>query len=332
MKNYFLKLIISIAAIIIVSTSCKKTDEINPPLTDRTLYLDSLSTLSTDLPTAHFTDLFFTSENTGYAVTGGLIVKTINGGINWSRKSITMSLMKKIQFTDSQTGYIIGENEGQGYVLLTKDAGNTWKPIKLDLIGLPNGMFFINNNTGFITGQNSFLKTTDGGITWTKIKTDEDLYFSEVNFKNTKDGIATASKGIYFKTIDGGITWESVQTPYSVLLKEIYFNGSKTLVSVASDKMIDLNNNFSVVTKPMSAYKQIYLSPEKSIGIGGHYDQGFWSYGDVFVTNNGWIDYKQKTFSIKEAISFGAIAKMSESKIMILGLGIPDTKVLIFKR
>jgi hypothetical protein len=332
MKNYLLKLTISISAIIIISTSCKKTVEINPPLTDRTLSLDSLSTLSTDLPTAHFTDLFFTNENTGYAIAGGLIVKTINGGINWSRKSIMMSLMKKIQFTDSQTGYIIGENEGQGYVLLTKDAGNTWKSIKLAIQSTPTGMFFTSNNTGFITGQDLFIKTSDGGLTWTKIKKADATNFYDVNFKNSKEGIVTASNGIYFKTMDGGTTWESVQTPYSVLLKEIYFNGSKTLVSVASDKMIDLNNNFSVVTKPMSAYKQIYLSPEKSIGIGSHYEQGFWPYGDVFVTNNSWIDYKQKTFPIKEAISFGAIAKMSESKIMILGLGIPDTKVLIFKR
>jgi Photosynthesis system II assembly factor YCF48 len=311
---------------------CKKTDDIVSPPIDRNLSLDSLRSISTNLPATHFADLTFTDENTGYAIAPGLIVKTVNGGINWSQKVVAMGVLRKIQFTDNQTGYIIGEKDGQGYILITKDAGNSWKTVKLDLQGTPNGIYFTNNEIGFVSGQNSFLKTTNGGQSWTKVKTIDDLYFYDINFKNSKEGIVTASKGIYLKTIDGGTTWESTQTPYSILLKEIYFNGKQTLVAVSSDKMMDLNNNFSIVNKPLYAYKQIYLSPEKSIGIGSHYDQGFWPYGDVFVTNNGWVDYKQKTFTIKEAISFGAIAKMSETKIMILGLGIPDAKVLIFKR
>ena len=312
--------------------ACKKSDDVVTPPIDKDLSLDSLRTLTTDLPAIQFADLTFTNETTGYAIAYGLIVKTVNGGINWSRKNVNMGYMKKIQFTDSKTGYIIGEKDGVSYVLITKDAGNTWKPVKLDLQNGANGMFFINNNTGFVTGQNVFLKTTDGGISWTKVKNSDDIYFYDVNFKNTKEGIASASNGIYFKTKDGGITWESIQTPYSVLLKEIYFTDKQTLVAITSDKLIDLNNNFNIITKPVFAYKQIYFNSQKSIGIGSHYDQGFWPYGDVFITNNAWIDNTQKTFPIKEAISFGAIAKMTENKIMILGLGIPDAKVLIFKR
>lgn len=313
--------------------ACKKTDKIFSAHVDRNLYLDSLESISTNLPATHYSDLIFTDEKTGYAVASGLIVKSSDGGITWSQTVISMDILRKIQFTDSQTGYIIGNKDGQGYVLISKDAGNTWKPIKLGLKGIPNGIFFLSKDVGFITGQNSVLKTTDGGQTWMKIVLPiDDLNFYDINFKNSKEGIVTASKGIYLKTIDGGKSWEIDETPYSVPLGEIYFTGKQTLVTVSNDEMIDINNNFKVVKKPSHSYKQLYLSPNNCIGIGSHYDQGFWPYGDIFVTNNGWMDYKQKTFTIKEAISFGAIAKMSETKIMILGLGIPDSKVLLLNR
>ncbi len=54
--------------------------------------------------------------------------------------------------------------------------------------------------------------------------------------------------------------------------------------------------------------------PQKCIGIGNHYVQGFWPYGDILITNNGWTTFKQKTFSTADAIGFSAIAKITEIK------------------
>src|SRR4030043_311764 len=71
------------------------------------------------------------------------------------------------QFTDSQTGYIIGGDTTGGYLLKTVDAGQTWQLNNLDTPGKdrPTGMFFLNNTTGFISGKKLFRKTTDGGRT-----------------------------------------------------------------------------------------------------------------------------------------------------------------------
>ena len=115
-------------------------------------------------------------------------------------------------------------------------------------------------------------------------------------------------------------------------LYEIYFVDDKTYVVKSSDSLIDLNHNYAITLKPYSASKLLFFSSQKSIGIGSHYEQGFYPYGDILITNNAWSTYYQKTFSTIDAISFTAIAKMNENKAMILGAGFSGTKVLIIKR
>lgn len=75
--------------------SCKKNNDISAKDTNQNLPLDSLKTLSTNLPSANYADLTFTNENTGYAITQGLIVKTTNGGQSWTQLSAPMNIPVK---------------------------------------------------------------------------------------------------------------------------------------------------------------------------------------------------------------------------------------------
>lgn len=95
--------------------SCKKNNDILATDTSPDFSLDSFKTLSTNLPTANYADLIFTNENTGYAITQGLIVKTANGRKSWSQLSAPMNIpLKRIQFTESLTGYGIGGDSNGG--------------------------------------------------------------------------------------------------------------------------------------------------------------------------------------------------------------------------
>lgn len=313
--------------------SCKKNKDIPASDISPDLSFDSLKALPGVLPVANYADLTFTNENTGYAISQGLIVKTINGGQSWTQLTVPMNIqLKRIQFTDSLTGYIIGGDSSGGYLFKTINGGQSWEVISLNTPDIPNGMFFTQKNTGYITGKDLFIKTTDGGINWINLKSNSFRVFYDVKFKNTNEGIATSSNGVYFITNNGGVSWDSIQSPFVNNLTDIYFTATQSFVATSSDTLVDVKNNYKVTKKSPNAFKLLFIDPNKCIGIGNHYEQGFWPYGDIFITNNGWATFKQKTFLTADAIAFTAIAKMTEKKIMILGLGFTGTKVLLLTR
>lgn len=138
--------------------------------------------------------LSIAGPNTAYACGGltnggAVIIKSENSGINWSSvySKLTPPLLLTIKFLTPGFGLAAGEN---GIVLRTVNGGETWE--EQFLPGTPDlvDIFFINPNTGWITGRknlNGYLyKTTNAGVTWTlltrlPLATDYKLY---QNFPN----------------------------------------------------------------------------------------------------------------------------------------------------
>lgn len=328
MKKIFYFLILSISLF-----ACKKNSDNIIIDNSPNLSFDSLKTLSSNIPNATYSDLTFINETTGFAITQGFIVKTSDGGKTWTTINLPINTpLKKIQFSDSQTGYIIGGDNTFGVLLKTTDGGQNWTSKNLNSLECPSGMFFLNNNTGFITGKNLFIKTTDGGQTWNSLKSNAFRMFQDVNFKNNTEGYVTSNNGVYFKTTNGGNSWDSSRYISANYLYDIYFTGNKTLIVQSSDSLVDFEHNYAITQKPSNSKKLLFFSPQKSIGIGFHYEQGFYPYGDILITNDGWTTHYQKTFSTVDAISFTAIAKMNEKKVMILGGGFSGTKVMVLNR
>jgi Photosynthesis system II assembly factor YCF48 len=334
MKNIkvIFKIVLKVCCISFVIVSCKKADNLPPNENIPNLSIDSLKILTSNIPTAMYEDLTFVNLTTGFAISQGQIIKTTDGGYSWTSIAtpVTVSL-KKIQFTNNQTGYIIGGDKG-GVLLKTIDGGESWNLVNSNISERINGMYFLNNQTGFVTGENLFSKTSNGGVSWTSVKSGLPRIYNDVNFKNSKEGFATASDGVYFRTTNGGASWDSVHISANTPLFNIYFAGSKVLVVKSSDTLIDLADNYAVTKIPNSLHKLLFLNAYKCVGIGSHYEQGFWPYGDIFTTNNVWASFEQKTYTQVDAIGFGAIAKMTDGKIMILGTGFSGTKVVVLRR
>lgn len=319
--------------ILFTLSACKKTRQEIPVPQEVKLSIDSLQTLATNIPKATYTDLTFINQTTGFAIAKGLIVKTTDGGYSWtSIVSPIDAVLSKIQFTDSQTGYIIGNDGDKGILLKTVDGGQNWVNMNINCPENINGMYFTGSQVGFVTGENFFGRTSDGGQTWTSLKGNAYQVFNDVEFKNGSEGLATASDGVYMKTINGGESWESVASDLKANLGEIYFTEKETYIRLSMDKLADIRNNNAITQVPIAVYKFHFLSSEQAIGIGSHYEEGFWPYGDVLVTNDRWKTSVQKKYTLNEAISFSAIARINDRKIMILGIGFAGTKVLVLNR
>lgn len=310
--------------LIAILTSCSKHID-GSKSEDAHLAISNLQVVVTQLPDDQYMYLTFVNQSTGFAVSNhGLIVKTKDEGKTWQTVASLGNdmLLTKIQFTDEQNGFVIAGDSDGGYLFKTTDGGNNWVKKEFNPLqaGVPNDMFFIDKNTGFVAGVNLFIKTTDGGNTWTDVLADDLYNINNVCFKNRLEGYATCNDGVFFKTTDGGITWQSNSLNTRLVLSDIYFAGIKVFFNAASG-LLDISNPAALITMPAGATNLLFVNERSCIAAGEHYEGGFWSYGDILVTNDLWKTNEKKTFQPSQAYTFKCVAKMSPHKAMAIGYG-----------
>ena len=126
--------------------------------------------------------VYFTNSKTGYAVGGDsygcmpeaincnfwqscIIIKTTDGGINWtvqlSQLSDSSRILYSVYFTDANTGYAVGAG---GKILKTTDGGTNWSVQSSGTLEYLQSVYFTDANTGYAVGYNGMIiKTTNGG-------------------------------------------------------------------------------------------------------------------------------------------------------------------------
>ena len=131
-------------------------------------------------------DIHFINSLEGWVITdGGFngpgIYKTTDGGISWINQSITNTVNIRYNdmfFFDNNKGWIVGNDElSKGLVLHTSDGGINWNAIHSPSSLYLTKVSFINENDGWILGENgTVLHTTNGGVTFIE---DEENNFTQ---------------------------------------------------------------------------------------------------------------------------------------------------------
>lgn len=117
-----------------------------------------------------------------------------------------------------------------------------WVEIDLNTSETLNQIYFINNDSGYIVGNNGLLfRTTDGGDNWIQINTNVSHNLFNISFANETIGFING-----LKTTDGGLTWT---------------------IQPASEKFglihaLDENNLIAVLDEAFSFYGDIYKSSD----------------------------------------------------------------------
>ena len=115
---------------------------------------------------AGFRNVFFLDANTGWVV-GPSIYKTTNGGTSWTQQFGNSSTeFNAISFFDSQNGWAVGFNN---LLLHTTDGGQTWtsQDAGAPPVTAINGVTAIGPTTAWIAGWNGFVaQTSNSGLTW----------------------------------------------------------------------------------------------------------------------------------------------------------------------
>ena len=144
--------------------------------------------------------------NNAYALSMFFVVKTTNGGIDWTTNLNLDTYFDDVSFLDANTGYIIGRTIHGSFVYKTTNAGTNWIPIGSIPALLKFSLCFLNTNTGYAAAFGGVYKTTDGGSNW------DNLYngasdFQDVYFVNETTGWGSTNIGNIMKTTNGGNNW-----------------------------------------------------------------------------------------------------------------------------
>lgn len=179
------------------------------------------------------TSLFFTSENTGFVVSGsfnfypvrGAILKTTNGGLNWEIDYYSNIKLNSIFFINALTGFACG-NYGNDYGILLKttNSGSNWNQVN----NLPATFFltriqFLDENTGFISDDQQVIKTTNGGGNWITTGNGVLNGLLSLYFVNNYTGYAAGNYGRIYKTTNSGTNWLLINHDTTTHLESIKF-------------------------------------------------------------------------------------------------------------
>lgn len=193
---------------------------------------------------SHLTSTHYTSSSVGYAVGyGGTIIKTVDGGLNWTNysNSGTTNNLFSVYFASSTHGWTVGSS---GTIKATTNGGSTWVT-QTSGTGLNfNAVYFTSTTHGCAVGANGTIKvTTDGGATWTTKSSGTTAWLLSVYFASSTQGWAVGNGGTVLTTNDGGNSWTPQTSGASYGLNSVYFTNATNGFITSSLGLIYVTTN-----------------------------------------------------------------------------------------
>lgn len=160
-------------------------------------------TLMSSGTTTELFDVDFTSATTGYAVGNGRIQRTVNG-TSWTGTTFTGKIFKSVHFPSATVGYAAGE---AGVVYKTTNSGTSWTQLTITDVGVDfTSVFFTDDNTGYLTGDDYIYRTTTGGQYWERLQMAENM--NGITFFSPQDGLACGDESQLYHTSNAGLPYK----------------------------------------------------------------------------------------------------------------------------
>ena len=182
-------------------------------------------------------DIYFVGKDTGFALAGGSIFETTDGGHSWreAHKFVPSEFdgatpeLYSLRFNGKKRGWVVGsasrgDEITNSILAITRDGGVTWQvlqaPTRQELIHID----VVDEKRAWIVGAaGAILHTDDAGESWIKQTSDTTVTLYHVNFRNEKKGWAVGERGTILRTDNGGQTWTKVESPARSTLLGVQF-------------------------------------------------------------------------------------------------------------
>ena len=173
------------------------------------------SVVTTNLP-KNPDPIDFVDANNGWGIYDSVypyevdnVVRTTDGGVTWTKLCPTY-LPRDIDFIDTEVGWIVGGEdlpfEG-ARVFRTTDGGVTCTDRSPGIIATLKHASFVDDLTGWASGDSIVVRTTDGGLSWEDVTPPiQDLHLEAFESVDSEYAWAGTSVGL-IRTRDGGASW-----------------------------------------------------------------------------------------------------------------------------
>lgn len=176
-------------------------------------------------------DLYFTSINNGFLITGDALFTTTDGGSKWNKvinatglTFISPTTYSALCFLDSVTGWVSNGKK----IFKTNGSVMDWIScnVPASLTASFSSIQAVSANVIYAaTLSGDILKSTDGGNNFNTVGhlgTIQSHYFNDIHFLDVLNGYACYNNRI-FQTNDGGVTWNKVVSVADSQIIEIHF-------------------------------------------------------------------------------------------------------------
>ncbi len=178
-----------------------------------------------------FEDIVFFNANTGVAIGGpSHALRTTDAGQTWTPVDFGTTVWpKRLSAVSPTVGYASGMSAL--YISVSTDS---WGQVSVSTNGV----------------KSSVWKTTDAGATWDQQVFTEPSWLRGVHFINEQTGWITGDAGLLGMTTDSGTTWQKFDLGTSQALYGVAFNGSNGLVGGANATVFASNDGGASWLKP----------------------------------------------------------------------------------
>jgi len=247
-----------------------------------------------NLRSVHFEDNY-----AGWIVGNGIIIKTNDGGENWSETDVPITL-NSVFFTDANNGWAVGS-----VIIHTTDGGEHWSTQSAPTADELLSVHFIDDFTGWATEGGTILHTINAGITWSTqyISSGADK-LSSIYFTDNNTGVVVGfitlvgAGGVIIKTTDVGENWLSKSLGMEHLFS-VNFTDKSTGWAVGGTIIKTTDSGESWFRQESDAngfLNSVYFKDNNSgFAIG--------DVGTIIQTTNGGEDWINKTSGVNTKLS-----------------------------
>lgn len=212
--------------------------------------------------------MYFSDVNNGFAVgssaAGSNILRTTNGGTNWSAVPTPVSSTAyDIYFDTPQNGWVTC---GSGVFLRTTDGGATW--FNTTVTGTTSTIYSIRKadaTTYYMTGTSGQVyRSTNSGVNFASVTSPQNLPFYSSEFSDANNGIVFGSNGVTYKTTNGGTSWTLIPALAGEVIRGSIKIGN-TIIAGAYKSTIHKSTDMGVTwSYPLSPYRDFWGVYRKS--------------------------------------------------------------------
>lgn len=221
--------------------------------------------------------IIFANENTGWAFSfggysfssAGHIIKTTNGGANWTMLLLDRYTYNDVYFINIYTAYLVsGTWNDQGatgaQILKTTNGGANISVLRSDVNTRKYFNSIIFTDAGWVCGDSGMiLKSTDEGNNWISQPVITSSKLNRISFVNNSLGWIIGNAGAILKTNNGGTNWSLQYVTVNNLLSIKFLNSGTGYITGENGtilKTTDSGNNWVIQQSSVSyALSSVYF-------------------------------------------------------------------------